>query len=395
MTIGCPNEYTAIITARDCETYAASVEWSSLTWSRVLDDVSQATITVPDKLGGLRCNIELGDALVPWRYGLRIERDGLEVWAGPITGINRGARASDADDFVTITAQDKMVWLQKRTPTQDLFFTNADAGTIFKTVIDDAMLFDNVPGLYCPAFQTGYRMTRDVLALNFEYQFDTCQDLAKSAVDYFMYGGKLAVQNQNTSGFPAGWYVMDEGVQRRLEQTPDPYGRYIFGLFTDEAWISRPGFDINGMAQGNDVFVPGTDSGEAGFRRYWSASDVDLLDGLLTYVDVNPLYRPQSDELITADGVFQERADSILQMRKTAPIVVSGGSLHPDAPISIDTLFPGSIWSIDLAEHGLSQLLTTQRLKRVDVNVSKSQEGLVETISPSLIPLGTDESEGG
>lgn len=395
MTIGCPNEYTVIITARDCETYAATVEWSDLSWSRVLDDVSTASVKVPDVTGGLRCNIELGDALVPWRYGIRIERDSQEVWAGPIVGINRGARASDSDDYVTINASDKMVWTQKRTPSQDLDFVNVDGGIIFKQVLDDAMRYDNVPKLYCPEFRTGYAMTREILALNFEYQFDVLMDLAKSCVDFFMIGGKLAVQNQSTTGFPAGWYVVDNGRHRRLEQTPDPYGRYIFGLFTDEAWISRPGFDINGMSQGNDIFVPGADSGEEGFRRYWSASDVDPLDGLLTYVDVNSLYRPSTAAIITHDAVFQERADSLLALRKNAPIVLSGGSLAQDAPISVDTLFPGSLWSIDLAEHGLSQLLTIQRLKRVDVSVSKSADGLTETISPTLIPLGTDESEGG
>jgi hypothetical protein len=28
------------------------------------------------------------------------------------------------------------------------------------------------------------------------------------------------------------------------------------------------------------------------------------------------------------------------------------------------------------------------------VTVAKSEEGLLETVSPTLIPLGTDESEG-
>ncbi len=398
LSIGCPEEYSVIITARDCATYAGSIEnWSQFSWSRTLDDISECSITVPDVLGGLRCNIEMGDSLVPWRYGIRIERNGALVWCGPITTITRPTREGGAGaDYVTITALDKLAWTQKRTQTTDLIFSNQDAGTVFKSVLDDAMFFDNLPGLYCPTFATGYSMTREVLALNFEYAYDTLQDLAHSAVDYFMFGDKLAVQDQSSDGFPRGWYVIDDdGLQVPLAPTPDPYGRYLFGTFTDEAWISRPGWNIDGMGQGNDIFVPGTDSGEAGFRRYWTASDVSLLDGLLTYVDVNSLYRPQADTVITADGVFQERADSLLALRRNAPIVISGGSLGEAAPISLDYMFPGSIWAIDLAEHGLSQLLTVQRLKRVDVSVSKSESGLVETVSPTLIPLGTDEADGG
>jgi hypothetical protein len=191
-----------------------------------------------------------------------------------------------------------------------------------------------------------------------------------------------------------GWFVVRDGAKKRLAPTSDPFGRYIYGLFTDEAYTSRPGFTIDGFAQGNNVIIPGADSGEAGFRRLWTASDVTLLDGVLTYVDVNPLYRPQSDGPIVADGVFQQRADTVLAMRRNAPVIFSGGILSPSAPVTVDTLFPGSLWAIDLAEVGVSQLLDVHRLKRVDVTVSAGSGGIVEQVSPTLIPLGSDESGG-
>jgi hypothetical protein len=388
VTLGCADEYTVIITARDLETYAAEVKWSSLSWSRVLDEVSTAQVVVPDVFGGLRCNIDLGDTIVPWRFGLRIERNGSEVWAGPITSITRPVRDGSGADYVEIAAADAMMWMSKRTTTASRLYTDVDGGTVFKGVLDDGTLFDNLFDLQCPEFATGYQMTREILALDFEYTLDILTELADSAVDYFMYGTELAVYDIGD----LGWFVVRDGVKERLAPTTDPYGRYIYGLFTDEAFIARPGFSIDGMSQGNNIIVPGADSGEAGFRAYWTASEVNYLDGLLTYVDVNSLYRPQPGAF-NVDGVFQERADSLFALYSQPIVVLNGGVLAPSAPVTIDGLFPGSLWGIDLAEVGVSRLLDVQRLKRVDVSVSASAGGIVEQVAPTLMPLGTDESQ--
>ena len=110
--------------------------------------------------------------------------------------------------------------------------------------------------------------------------------------------------------------------------------------------------------------------------------------------DVNTLYRPQEDPIV-ADAVFQQRADSLLAWKKTTPAIVSGGTLGQQAPITVDRLFPGSLWTMDLAEKGIEELLTVQRLKRVDVEVSINGGGFVERVSPTMIPIGTDETQGG
>lgn len=386
--LGCAEEYSAIITAADLKTYAAQVNFSDLHWSRVLDDISEADVTVPDVFGGLRCNIELGTTIVPWRYGLRIERNGAEVWSGPITAIERPTRDGIAADAVTISANDSMVWGRKRVTPDFLSFSDADAGTVFRAVLDAGMAAWNPAGLDCPDFLTSYTMTREVIPLDFEYTFDILTELANSAVDYFVINNELCVYDV----IDRGWYVLRDGVKTRLAPTADPYGRYIYGLFTDDSFIERPGYRIDGMSQGNKIYIPGADSGEAGFRRFWESSGlVDPLDGLLVHVDVSSLYRPQADQTIIDDAVFQQRADTLYALYHDAVITISGGSLATDAPVDINSLFPGSLWAMDLAEHGLSNLLTVQRLKRIDVNVSVG-DGVTETVRPSLIPLGTDET---
>lgn len=386
--LGCAEEYTVIVTARDLVTYAAELSWSLISWSRVLDEVSTASVTVPDVFGGLRCNIEFGDTIVPWRFGLRIERNGSEVWSGPITSITRPERDGAGTDYVEIMASDIMMWMAKRTTTASQLYTDRDGGVVFKGVLDDATQFDNLFDLRCPTFATGFTMTREILALDFEYSLDILSELANSAVDYFVLGKELVVYDVSD----AGWFVLRDGVKTRIAATDDPFGRYIYGLFTDDAYVARPGFTIDGMSQANNVFVPGADSGEAGFRLYWQASNVDLNYGLLSHVDVSSLYRPSSDGPIIADAVFQEQADSILALRAQPIVVLSGGALSESAPVRIQDLLPGSLWAMDLAEVGVARLLDVQRLKRVDVEVSISKAGIVERVRPTLIPVGSDES---
>jgi hypothetical protein len=295
---------------------------------------------------------------------------------------------------VTISAEDKMAWMSKRTITDLLPFVGVDAGTVFKSVIDESADIDNLFGLVCPDFTTGYTMTREIVPLDFEYSLDILSEIANAAVDYTVVANELVVQQSASSGAPQGWFTIRNGQKVRWAPTTDAFGRYIFGLFTDEAFDARPGYTLDGYAQANNIYVPGADSGEAGFRRVWSAFDVDPLDGVLTYVDVNTLYRPQEDPVV-ADAAFQQRADSLLAWRKNTPAIVSGGTLSQQAPVTIDRLFPGSLWTLDLAEKGIEELLTVQRLKRIDVDVSVSGGGFAEKVSPTLIPIGTDETQGG
>jgi hypothetical protein len=109
-------------------------------------------------------------------------------------------------------------------------------------------------------------------------------------------------------------------------------------------------------------------------------------------VHVSSLYRPQSDGIIVDDAVFQQLADSNLAMRARPVVTLSGGQLSQSAPVKITDLLPGSLWAIDLADMGIAYLVDVQRLKRVDVSVSADNGSIIETVSPTLIPIGSDET---
>jgi len=388
--IGCLEEYTVIITGRDLESFAAELKFSELTWTRSLDEISSCTVTVPDRLGGLRCVIELGGALVPWRFGIRIERNGQLVWTGPITGVTRNPRGGPGDDSITIRAQDKMAWMKKRVPTDYQLYTLVDAGTVFKEVLEQGTAQDNVFNLECPSFVTGWTVTREIVPTDFEYVSDTLDDLAKSAVDWFMFAGNLVVL-ESPGGIGEAWVTIRNGQKVQFAPTQASCGRYVFGLFTDDAWTTRPGYDFDGDSQANVIYVPGGDFGEAGFRAFWSAAAPNLVDGVLTHVEVNSLYRP-SDGLPVDSTIFQRNADSLLAARRTTPVILSGGQINQRAPVRVDQLITGCIWGVDLAEKNIAQLLTVQRLKSVSFNVSVSSDGLTEQIAPTLIPIGSCET---
>lgn len=79
---------------------------SRLTWGRVRDDISQATLTVID-LADDRPTRELVRTMRAVRHELQIVRDAQVVWEGPITLIEA------SEDSVTITARD-VLWYASR-----------------------------------------------------------------------------------------------------------------------------------------------------------------------------------------------------------------------------------------------------------------------------------------
>lgn len=377
-------DYTATIVARDLNTVVSTVRFSDLGWGRVLDDLSEATVTIPDKLYGRPCEAALSEELEPWRYGLLIERNAQRVWRGPITDITRPPGV----DALTITANDKMAWTKKRRLYgSDLEFEGVDSGRAFRRLVERAVGVDNVFGLYCPTVITGHVIYRNVVALDFEWIFDVLAELAQASIDFTVVDDKLVLRHPGVAWY---WAPVPQGSTELIEGGGDPLS---FGPFTDEAFAERPGYQKNGWEQGNDIVVPGADSGEAGFRRYWQQTNggADPRDGVLSYVDVNALYRPQPGTPISTAGIFQQRANALYAMRKYAPQVTMGTALTRQAPVEINQLVPGSVWGIDITESKIPALRAKlQRLARVDVKVTVGDDGVSEEIVPTLIPIGSD-----
>lgn len=387
LRLGCAEDYRVFVTAGDYSTVIDSIAWSDLEWTRILDEPSTATVTVPDRYGGLSCCARLG-GLLPWRFGLRIERDDRLVWSGPVTNVQR------APDSLRVTASDVMARFQKRLATRntDTTFQMADAGVAFAQVILEAQ--DGVAAeqwsLQPPEVATGFPFSRTVLVRDFEIAWDILQELAEAAIDFWVGNGVLYVFEPRT-----GWVYWDTVTETNtlLEGPYTASSELLYGTFTESTFVGLPQWSINGWAQTNIGWVPGADVGETGARRYWAASYPLSVanDGVLDGVETFNLYRPEEEEDIP-DDVFQAFADSLVAQRGLAPPIMEGAMLAENAPIDVDHLRPGSIWQVDIWDACYGQLLQATRLKRVTVRAAKTTDGITETVEPVLFPLGTTET---
>lgn len=400
LRLGCAESYQVFITYNEPATQQPkivdAVGWSRISWSRVLDEISSASVTIPDDYGGVFCCAGLG-GLVPWRFGLRIERNDQLVWEGPVVDVGRPTSDHTTLPELRVEAQDLWSRYTKRLATHNLalLLTNVDAGYAFAAI--------QASSSYSPASANGFVLpypfvtigtgiTREVVPRDFEIAWDIMKDLLNSALDgYIMNGVEYLFQ-------PGVGWRYNEGIGE-LDQTFEgptdtSSGELLYGLFTESAYRDRPGWSMSGLAQANQVWEPGADTGEEGARRFWTAIDAASISevGVLDVVDPNPLYRSTGEGIVISDATFQRRADSMIQQRSQPPAVVSGGALSDDAPIDVENLRPGAIWRMDLFDACFGQLLQNCRLKRVSVDVSRDQNGLVETVSPTLFPVGYTEA---
>jgi hypothetical protein len=388
MRLGCADDYRVFVTANDYETIIDGVGWSEIEWERVLDEPSTATVTLPDRYGGAACCARLG-GLMPWRYGLRIERNDVSVWKGPVTNIQR------APEALRVSASDVMARFQKRLATRhvDLNLDFADAGTAFAVVVLEAQIHDSTERLteawqvLPPEVETGLAIKRMILVRDFEMAWDVLNDFAEASVDFWIGNGVLYVFDHNQ-----GWMYHDGERTVRLDGPYSPEHELVYGTFTESNFVSLPTWSINGQAQANVGWVPGADVGTSGARRFWTASNPWSMnvDGVLDQVETFNLYRPEAEEDIP-DDVFQRFADSLVAVRGIGPAVIEGTVLAENAPVDVDNLRPGSIWQLDVFDACYGQLLQVNRLKRVTVRVAVSGDGLTETVEPVLFPIGFEE----
>lgn len=387
LSLDCAEDYTVFITASDYRTRLGAVEYNRISWSRTLDDISVADVVVPDRYRGVRCTLPYG-GLLPWRFGLLVERNGQEVWSGPIVTVERDPQSVDAVGTLRVGAMDVLSRHRKRLAT--LISTNypsLDAGQIFADLIALARDPHDLWMLLCPNVLVNSPLTRELVARDFEMSYDVLQELMNSSIDAYVMNGDLYLFEPTT-----GWRYADRstGETRTLIGPYNSAGELSYGLFTEGSWRERPGWNINGMAQGNRSWVPASDSGESGFRKFWTAqaSEMFALDGVLDIVEVSTLYRPDASEASVFEDSFQHHADALVELRALAPAVISGGVLAEGAPIDIPNLRPGSLWNMDVWDAGLPQMLQTARLKSVEVTFTTSDSGAEERVVPTLQPAG-------
>jgi hypothetical protein len=343
--VGC-SSHTARIIDRDGAVITDANLLTSVEWTRTLDDVSTAKITVVPEGD---CCAALG-RVRSWRHRLVIYRGDAfrttPVWEGPIIVPTWNS------DSVEITAMDVLGWLDYRVPHHDIRFRSEDLATIATWLVEDGFAPDDPGHTVEVIAPTGIRGDR-------EYQTDVGQtgdhlrDLAETGLDYTALGNKILllpeefcarVGSLTDADFPEGLKVVEDGSSMATR------------------WV------VHGKEPEN-AGDPGVKGGAGGMHPYY---------GLLE--------RSVEESSILDNPSALAAAKSKLRASVPAPVVIDTSqdvSLAPDAAVDVASLVPG--WCVDVTTTSTCRTIS-QSLKVQGLKVSETAEG--ESVSVQLFPSG-------
>lgn len=322
---------------------------TSATWTRVLDDVSEAEVT---------CNFsgttdftccECLAEIEPWCSELHIWRDGEEVWVGPIQQIEY------TYDSAIIRATDSLGWLSVRVPPGNIDYSEvaADLSEIAEDILTVAFAEDTSAGFTCE-LDNIYKVASGEVSFRFFEQFtdnalNMLLDLASTGLNVTTLGRTIVLTGDDTSLTP-------------------------LILLNDEHIIGDIKITKDGTSQGNRYYVHF--EGDGGIPASGEAAD---------FFCYGPIERIRDGDGLV-DGISAgDVADAYVRASAIAPRTVeieAGSKLSPDTPWTINQMVCGA--RVDVAITRLC-LNLTQSFILTGVNVSYSEQG--ETVGITLTPI--------
>lgn len=310
--LGCVDNYTVQVVSKE-GIPLGSLQPAGVAWSRVLDGISEATVSIP--IADPTCCQILG-SVHAWHHEIQIFRDGEYVWSGPVVDV-----VGDRDQ-VTIIARDLFALLAKRIIHNPICFSPdcggavADLTTIAEALIQDAFAVDG----------HGYEFY---------------------GVPTGLLGERLYQPGENA------WAVIQEAQALGLEMTC--LGRRIvIGLANGSAPFGKTALltcsDFAGNLEveedGNAMATRAISIGN-GFVGVANAPGTDI-NGVHPYYGLIEFVGPSQPEL-TSQALADAAAVKLVSSRFPPPlnlIMPSGSALNANAPIAIAELVPGVLTTI-------------------------------------------------
>lgn len=349
--LGCADSYTVAFTDnRGQQQQGPALEPSAVDWSRLLDDTSEATVTVP--ISGAECCGTVGSAR-SWCHDLAIWRNGRMgsgelVWQGPVVHLTHAARES------TIVARDVSAWLNRLPVNSLLDFTAtgsgaADLSDIAAAVIRDGFGFFD-PGvlqylLISPSGVTGERRYEPLTS----YAGEHLAELGRTGIDWTVLGHRIIVGGEVPR------------ARARLPQLGDDH-------FLGELTVVE-----DGLAAATRAIVIGEGV----------AADVGGIG------ECGPLTRIVKEEAIKDQASADYEAASIVAAGSPTPLIVSvpdGAQLAPEAPVRIADLVPGAVAPVT-SQRTCYTVNTDLRLIRLSVSWRPGQG---EAVKVTMAPVGVE-----
>lgn len=320
--------------------------WSHFQWGRKLQDVSTGSVTFPRSA----CTeIPYLADLRPWEHELGFWRDSetgpkLE-WVGPITG-----RAVGRDE-ITLRARDWFSLLERRRIHADFDIPALELSTLFAAVFIDGLGPDNSAKLGIVIHASGVVGDRQYFSTQYRRTADVLREIGRAGVDWTMVGRTLLAGGSEL-GVASCRLLLDD---------------HVLDISGDE----------NGESAATDIIVVGA-KGTLGTQAVAGIAIAGDPRGVL-------------ETVIQANDI-QDNA-SALSYAASSLALLGGGvprryqvTLAPDTQSGYGRLIPGARWPVDIPS---MDLFETLRLRQLDVNVTKSEDGQVqETVKAELTSLG-------
>lgn len=322
------------------------IDYTSLSYSRRLDDMSDGTVTIgADGLSNEACCRALA-GVQSWKHELEIYRDDdpVPAWVGPIVEIAWGRSQ------VSLQARDLFAWFERRVLPFGREFVLTDLGTIFQQYVNDALSGDTSPNINVEVSPVGILGDRFNDPTEFRRAADELRELARSGVDFTMIGRTMQVGGEEVPTSSVG-ILIDE-------------------YFTDVTLTEK------GLETATEVIVVGAQDPDIGVPIFGSAGGVELDLGLIQAV--------HSESSILDENSAAFAAQGRLLMLNPPPSYVEG-TLSQDAPIGFSDLIPGAHADLRL-RLACKDVDDDFRLQGVGVNASA--ESGQETVQLTFIPLG-------
>jgi hypothetical protein len=318
----------------------AEIDWTTLSYGRVLDGWSTATVQVGADMAAGCCDV-LAE-VAAWSHELHVYRDGELAWCGPVI------TPTPFRDGFTILARDLFMWFERRSLPVDRDFVDVDLAEIWRQLAADALAEDPSPAITVVARTAGVTGSRAVVAAERKRAADELREVARSGVDFTAVGRQIRVGPEPSSAEPL---LLPDDAFGAAEAPED-------GLAAATHYRVLAGFTADGTIEGV-AELPS-------FAR----------TGLLEHVESDPSITDERSANLSADARLQRAAVSARTF---------AGTLTDRAPVEFDELVPGRLCDLRVAL-ACRDVVDVFRLADVTVTASAQPGSQSESVSVTFLP---------
>lgn len=368
-TLGC-GQYEVYFKERGGDTFVCRArDLTSVTFSRLLNEVSEASITIALSGQDEECCACVG-GINPWEHEISIYRDGTEVWCGPVVNGEIDLNAMTA----TFAAKDLFAWTDMRwIELYNMDFElddDTELAEVWNWILTHVYnqepwnmewLLGSTGIPLSEKFYPGY-FDPDRWGGSYPNAGDELRTLSKSGVDFTVIRRTL--------------------IGGDIEINPPTQ----LPILLDKHWAQLPKLTISGGTMATEVGVAGGNGGYAGWDddQMWierPQDDYRAQFGLLQKFFVEPSL--DDEDTTELPNAITQEAYNLRELKKQPFVYVTGGQLASDAPVDFDTLIPGAVVKLALTQT-CRVIQSDYRLTQISV----TYDGANEAVSLQLTPEG-------